>query len=296
MENNGVTYSIQQVSDMTGLSKQLIRKWEDRYGLIQPQRLDNGYRVYTQVEIDLLTDMLQLIDKGHSAKHAANILLENIEATVERTIATPNVRAANYVDQLVEYGAQGNDVKIMNTLQQAQHILGVEMLLDEVITPFLKKVGEYWCDKVWGEYQEAMSSLTVRDFLGHLRRSIFVERNAPLILGSCLQGERHELPMQILLTKCSLFGYRTVMLGPAPAPSAIETAVLNAQPKIVLLTSTTKDAYIPHLKEIEALDQFASQHPETKFFLGGAGAAGLFNRNVLQHIKNAHSLDDVFAK
>lgn len=36
-----LTYSIQQVAEMTGLSKQAIRKWEDRYGIIIPQRLDN---------------------------------------------------------------------------------------------------------------------------------------------------------------------------------------------------------------------------------------------------------------
>lgn len=296
MEKNEVTYTIQQVSDITGLSKQLIRKWEDRYGLIQPERLDNGYRVYTQVEIDLLTKMLQLIDKGHSAKHAANMILKMQAAVIERPAPSSNVRSAHYVDLLVEYGAVGNDVQIMHTLQQAQHLLGVEVLLDEVIVPFLKKVGDYWCDNVWGEYQEAMSSLTVRDFLGNLRRSIYVDRNAPLILGSCIVGERHELPMQILLVKCTLYGYRTVMLGPAPAPKAIETAVLNAQPKIVLLSSTTKDAYIPHLAEIEALDHFAAAHTDTKFFIGGAGAATLLNRQVLQHIKSAHTLDDVFGE
>ncbi|WP_243387179.1 MerR family DNA-binding transcriptional regulator [Bacillus kexueae] len=39
------TYHIQQVLNLTGLSKQVIRKWEERYQIVQPQRLDNGYRI-----------------------------------------------------------------------------------------------------------------------------------------------------------------------------------------------------------------------------------------------------------
>ena len=49
-----LTYTIQQVAEMTGLSKQVIRKWEDRYSIIQPERLENGYRIYSSEEVALL--------------------------------------------------------------------------------------------------------------------------------------------------------------------------------------------------------------------------------------------------
>ena len=65
MEND-LKYSIQQVSDMTGVSKQLIRKWEDRYGLVHPQRLDNGYRMYTLYEVNMIKAVTKLIEQGNS--------------------------------------------------------------------------------------------------------------------------------------------------------------------------------------------------------------------------------------
>ena len=58
--NKKLTYSIQQVAEMTGLSKQVIRKWEDRYGIITPQRLDNGYRIYSPEEVALLKKIIKL--------------------------------------------------------------------------------------------------------------------------------------------------------------------------------------------------------------------------------------------
>ena len=33
-------YNITQVSEITGLSKQVIRKWEERYQIVEPMRLD----------------------------------------------------------------------------------------------------------------------------------------------------------------------------------------------------------------------------------------------------------------
>ena len=39
---------IKDVAEMTGLSEQQIRKWENRYHIVKPERLANGYRVYSQ--------------------------------------------------------------------------------------------------------------------------------------------------------------------------------------------------------------------------------------------------------
>ena len=81
-EHVSPSYSIQQVAEMTGLSKQLIRKWEDRYGIVTPKRLDNGYRVYTNEEVSLLTRVLQLTKEGYSIKQAAEAVKESKEAPI----------------------------------------------------------------------------------------------------------------------------------------------------------------------------------------------------------------------
>ena len=110
----------------------------------------------------------------------------------------------------------------MNLLQQAHHTLGVDKLIQLVVVPYLSRIGELWCERTWGEYQEAIASQTVRDFLANLRREMYVPESAPLIVGSCLPGEYHEIPMHILLVQCALKGYRTMMLGQSPAPKAMD--------------------------------------------------------------------------
>lgn len=283
MKKKGITYTVQQVATMVGISKQLLRKWEDRYQLIAPERLDNGYRVYSQSDVTALQNMKQLIDEGNSPQNAAEIVkrLRETAQTTQLALFQSNQAQAVHpqstqlVLQLLQLGQNGEDANILKLLQQAQFSMGIEQLLDEVIAPFLRQVGSYWETRIWGEYQEAMASLAVRDFLVNLRRSIFVSADAPLIVGSCLPGERHEIPMHIILLKCMMRGYQTLMLGPSPAPQAIEATVTLKKPAIVLLSASTNEPFTTRLADIKALEAFAHATPDVKFYVGGAA--------ILQH-------------
>ena len=282
MKKEGITYTVQQVSAKVGISKQLLRKWEDRYQIVTPERLDNSYRIYNELDVKDLQSMKQLIDEGNSPKNAAEIIkkAQLRRETAEQITLFPSPYAAPpahaytdaYVQQLLTFGSNGEDSNILRLLQQIQLNMSTGQLLDDVITPFLKQVGHYWETALWGEYQEAMASLAVRDFLVNLRRTIILPADAPLIIGSCLPGERHEIPMHILLIKCMMRGFQTVMLGPSPAPSAIEYTVQLKKPDIVLLTASTDEPFRKRLEDILSIDAFAATQPSIKFYVGGAGA------------------------
>ncbi len=293
--NRKLTYSIQQVAEMTGLSKQVIRKWEDRYGIITPQRLDNGYRIYSQEEVALLKKIIKLTEAGHSVKQAATLVQQQPEDTIENP-QTLTDQTNYFLFALEEAGVVADDKKIMHLLEQAHHLFGVEATMEQIIVPFLRRIGELWCEKKWGEYQEAVSSQTIRDFLANLRRHFYIPENAPLVVGSCLPNERHEIPMQILLVQCMLRGYRTLMLGPAPAPTAIESTVSLANPAIVLLTASTHAVWEDNGEALRALDAFAKTMPHVKFFIGGAGVKHIVQQFELEAIQEAHSLQEVFSK
>ena len=293
--NRKLTYSIQQVAEMTGLSKQVIRKWEDRYGIITPQRLDNGYRIYSQEEVALLKKIIKLTEAGHSVKQAATLVQQQPEESIESP-ETHTDQTNYFLLALEEAGGIADDKKIMHLLEQAHHLFGVEATMEQIIVPFLRRIGELWCEKKWGEYQEAVSSQTIRDFLANLRRHFYIPENAPLVVGSCLPNERHEIPMQILLVQCMLRGYRTLMLGPAPAPTAIESTVSLASPAIVLLTASTHAVWEDNGEALRALDAFAKTMPHIKFFIGGAGVKHIVQQFELEAIQEAHSLHEVFSK
>jgi MerR family transcriptional regulator, light-induced transcriptional regulator len=286
---NSSSYSIQQVAEITGLSKQVIRKWEDRYHIIQPQRLDNGYRIYNEDEVNILKQLATYTNSGMTVKQAIDFYtqqngsIENINPVI------------HFKKGLIQAGTTGNEQQILHLLEQAHHKFGVEKLIEEIIIPFLHEVGQLWCEKAWGEYQEAICSQTVRDFLTHVRRHFYVPEDAPLVLGSCLPGEKHEIPMQILLIQCMLHGYQTMMLGPSPAPTAIQSTIALKKPKIVLLTGSTNIPFTDYPEAITTLEKLAQVHEDISFFIGGAGSEHYYSEFNLHALKLSRTIEEILS-
>lgn len=299
--NLGNTYSIQQVADLTGLSKQVIRKWEERYNIIHPQRLDNGYRIYTTQEILTLKQIQTLIAQGMTVKQAiANLqndhFVPNPDAQIifsESPVTPLDGYTKQLINSLLKEGFEGNDGQMMHILQKAHHSLGIKPVIYEIIIPFLYEVGNRWHSGEWEEYKEALASQVIRDFLANLRRTLHVEEHAPLVLGSCLPLERHEIPLHIILLQFMLLGYRSVMLGASPAPKAIEASIEKTKPQIVILSSLTTAGLEDHLKTIYELDDFAENYPKTRFYIGGVGAMEMLTAKPLKNIQLTNNLDDI---
>ncbi|NIP80241.1 MAG: MerR family transcriptional regulator [Gemmatimonadetes bacterium] len=51
---SGARHPIGVVSERTGLTPDVLRVWERRYGVVEPSRSDGGQRLYTDADIERL--------------------------------------------------------------------------------------------------------------------------------------------------------------------------------------------------------------------------------------------------
>lgn len=296
---NGLYY-IQQVADMTGLSKQVIRKWEERYELIEPERLENGYRLYSQRDVNMLLKTKLLSEQGHSIRQASAIVKEMFKEQEAKDEAetTPVITEYEpynpFVFDLLEKGTHCNEIELNLTLQQAYTQLGLEQFIFSVVTPFLKEVGHKWEMDEWDEYQEAVSSLIVRDFLVQIRRNYRYRPNAPFVLGACLPNEYHEVPLHILLLQFMMKGWKTQLVGASPAPGSIESLVVKLQPDIVLLSASTTAPFEQAPTLFSSLEQFAASQKNISFFIGGEGAIRYLENKKMSSIQLVRTVEDLF--
>lgn len=293
---NGM-YFIQQVSDMTGLTKQVIRKWEERYHLVQPKRLENGYRIYSDVDINFLLSVKTLSGQGHTIKRAVeitkarNIAVDAIPGPID-SLQHPAI-LNDHVFRLLEKGAHCDELELHLVLQQAYHSYGLADFLTSVVVPFLNEVGDRWYRKEWNEYQEAVSSLVTRDFLVQIRRNYQCRENASLIVGACLPYELHEIPLHILLLQFMQKGWKTMLVGASPAPGSIESLVEKLKPAKVLLSATTTTPFDKDPDLLNRLDQFAVDNTHIDFYLGGTGALNYTMNRTLRAIHVTNSIEEV---
>jgi DNA-binding transcriptional MerR regulator len=293
----GGYYNIQQVADVTGLSKQVIRKWEERYELVQPDRLDNGYRIYSEKDVNVLLKVKTLSEQGYSIKQAVILIKEDgNEPKQEFKTKSVDYEGFNdYVLQLLEKGTNCDEVELNLILQQGYNHYGLERFLTQVVSPFLKEVGNRWVKKEWDEYQESVSSMVTRDFLVQIRRNYQYREDAPLILGTCLPSEHHEIPLHIILLQFMMRGWKVILVGASPAPGSIEALVQKLKPNIVLLSASTTIPFEENPELLAKLDQFAGEHDAIEFFIGGAGAVKYMADKKLQTIRVANSIEEVLS-
>src|SRR3954471_22894716 len=87
---------IGELSRRTGISPELLRAWEQRYGLLRPSRSPGGFRLYSAADEGRIRRMTRLLADGWSAAEAARQAV-----TGDGDEAQPAIEAP-LVDQLAD--------------------------------------------------------------------------------------------------------------------------------------------------------------------------------------------------
>jgi DNA-binding transcriptional MerR regulator len=73
-------YSISAVGRMIGLPVATIRTWEDRYGLVVPERNVSGHRLYSRAQVEQLRFITSRMAAGVTAADAHRLLAEQLDS------------------------------------------------------------------------------------------------------------------------------------------------------------------------------------------------------------------------
>jgi MerR family transcriptional regulator, light-induced transcriptional regulator len=63
-------YTIKVLSERTGVRPVTLRAWERRYDLLDPNRQDNNYRLYSERDIQIIRWITHRLDEGLSISNA----------------------------------------------------------------------------------------------------------------------------------------------------------------------------------------------------------------------------------
>jgi CheY-like chemotaxis protein len=76
--SNVPIYSISAVERMVDVPAATLRNWEERYGLIRPQRSQGGHRLYTRDQVEQLGFLAEQLARGLHAADAHRLLAERL--------------------------------------------------------------------------------------------------------------------------------------------------------------------------------------------------------------------------
>ena len=261
MNSDGVL-RIGELSKRSGVSPELLRAWERRYGLLRPVRSAGGLRLYTPADVERVRVMRQHLADGLAAAEAAALALR---AGVGDAATPMALRPVAVRDDLADALDRYDEPRAQAILDRLLAVATVDTLLSEVVLPYLHELGERWLRGDASVAQEHFASSVVRGRLLGLARGWGLGLGPTAVL-ACLPGEQHDLGLIAFGLALRSRGWRIVYLGSDSPIETVEEVSRQLDPSLVVLAAASSERVEPIVTQLRAL---AGRH---RLALGGAAA------------------------
>jgi MerR family transcriptional regulator, light-induced transcriptional regulator len=251
---------IGELSRRSGVSPELLRAWERRYGLLEPTRSSGGLRLYSLGDLERVQSMRQHVARGIAPAEAAALVRRPTPAPGP---ARPSADAARA--ELAEALGGYDEPQAQAVVDRLLSTWTLDALLADVVLPYLDDVGERWHRGELSVAQEHFASTVLRGRLLGLARD-WGRGIGPLALLACLPGEQHEFGLIACGLALRARGWRVAYLGSDTPLETVESAAHALEPAVVVLSASTGDRVDEIAHELKA---FARRH---RVGLGGKGA------------------------
>jgi len=245
---NNYKYPIKVASQMTGLSVHVIRAWEKRYNVVEPDRTETNRRLYSEEDIEKLKLLNDALHLGHHIGGVANLSLSELknllskesENSIEIKEVVPPLNVEKIVDDIITESIEAikaYDGRSLETLLlKASTKMNQPQLIENLIIPLVYKVGDLWHDGFIRVANEHLASAVIRSFLSNLIERHVPNDNAPIIISATPRGQDHELGAMIAGVVAASVGWKAVYLGPNLPVEEIAAVADSLEAKVVALS------------------------------------------------------------
>ena len=265
------THRIHRVAKLTGLSRDVIRVWERRYGLVKPSRSANRYRIYSDEEVALLRYVKNEMDKGQSIGDLIAVGREKLLASATRVAAAEAVASPPYervLHELVSTLEPLNRNSFERRLNGAVAVIPFEEALYGILLPLQTRVGQLWHDGQLGVAVEHYVTNQVRQKIFSAINHLPVHEQGPKVVVACPPEEFHEVGAQAVAYICASRGCRLYYLGTSMPTEDLLNFCDQVQPQLVLISIVNPPPEL--LPLTNALVKLAK--PDRTILVGGASA------------------------
>lgn len=252
------------LSKRVGVSPELLRAWERRYGLLQPSRSAGGFRLYSGSDEARVQSMQRYLEAGLSAAEAARLAV----AGADRVAAEPGSGKARLTELATELEtalARFDESAAHAALDRLFSAFRLQTVLREVVLPFLAELGRRWERGEATVAQEHFASNLLRGRLLGLARG-WADAAGPRAVLACAPGELHDLPLISFGLALAARGWSITYLGPdTPIATIKETLVGRERPLVVISAVSAA-----RLRAVQ--DELAELATDVRLALAGGGA------------------------
>jgi DNA-binding transcriptional MerR regulator/methylmalonyl-CoA mutase cobalamin-binding subunit len=245
-------YPVRLVAQRTGVTPHVLRAWEKRYAVVTPIRTPGGQRLYSDLDIERLSRLRRLTDRGHAISRIAALPLDELtkleqdarearlpargNGAAPATERTPPASAREFTEDVLKAARRLDAVELQGILERAAVTLGVPDFLDDVVAPALESIGHGWSAGSVSVAQEHMATVVFRRVLGWLIRLYEADDGAPLLVVATPPRQAHELGALMVAASAAAEGWGVTYLGPDLPVADLLSAVTETGARAVALS------------------------------------------------------------
>ncbi len=267
--------NIAAVERDVGLSKDVLRVWERRYGFPTPDRDAHGERQYPLDQVERLRLIKRLMDQGQRPGRLMSASMEDLNALASARPSAPSSRDeadAGALDGMISLIKKHDALGYSQALQQRLARQGLQRFVQDTMAPLTAMIGQAWEEGKVEVYEEhlftELSSRVLRQAIANVAGG-----QTPRVLLTSLPEEPHGLGLLMVEGVLSIEGAHCIPLGTQMPMLSITDAARAHRADVVALSFS---AAFPARLAPSLLTQLRGLLPGTvALWAGGSGVARL---------------------
>jgi MerR family transcriptional regulator, light-induced transcriptional regulator len=256
-------FSIKDLEKLSGIKAHTLRIWEQRYGILKPERTDTNIRWYCNDKLKHLLNVTFLYEHGYKISKIALLQPADVIAEVNRIVDSE----VNVCDQvrglmlsMVELDEQRFEKIILNNIQHQ----GFRHTMENIVFPFLDKIGVMWQTNIINSAQEHFISNLIRQkLIAAIENLISPENNyAKKFLLFLPDGEMNELRLLYFNYLLNSEGHHVTYLGQS-VPLADLKRIMEIREAEVLISAFGRMTAEP----CAFIEELSLSFPKTSIFI-----------------------------
>jgi len=286
-------YTMKTVVQQTGITPTTLRAWERRYGILQPDRTDGGYRLYSEQDIALLRWLKSQIEAGINIGRAVALLdlkgsgraevaapllpaspepapAARFRASAEPEVATlyPDTHHTSAItEELLHALMAFCETKAGTILSEAFALHSYEIVTEHIIVPALLEAGERWQRGAATVVQANFVITFLRQKISSMLAAYSQPASGPLAIAGSGPGEWHDIGILLVALALRRQGWRVLYMGQNVPASQLIGELPRLKAELVCLSATMAESATRLLQAVENIRRLPEPRP--RLLIGG---------------------------
>ena len=228
------------LSRRVGVSPELLRAWEQRYGLLQPSRSAGGFRLYSSADETRVLAMQRRLATGLPAAEAARLALAETARGTDDAASGRPARLGQLSAELRVALDEFDEPAAHAVLDRLFAAFRLQTVIRDAVLPFLRDLGLRWERGEASVAQEHFASNILRGRLLGLARG-WAEAAGPRAVLACAPGELHDLPLICFGLALGARGWSITYLGPDTPIATIQETLRGRRQALIVISAMTAE-------------------------------------------------------